>query len=108
MLIYGISTCATVKKARAALPGAGFRDVRAAPLSPEERAELIAQFGDKIVNRASMTWRKLDEGARAAPLDALLAAHPTLMKRPVIRDGQGALHLGWTKPVQAALGLDAD
>lgn len=105
MVIYGIPTCATVKKAQAGLPGASFRDVRAEPLSEAERAEFIAAFGDKIINRASMTWRKLSATEQAQSPDALLVQNPTIMKRPVIRDGQGQLHLGWAKSVQAALGL---
>lgn len=106
MIVYGIPTCDTVKKAIAALTAAGhevtFRDVRAAPLTAAERAEFIAAFGDRIVNRASTTWRSLSDDDRAQDPDALLAAHPTLMKRPVIRAGC-TLHLGWAKPVQAAL-----
>lgn len=106
MIVYGIPTCDTVKKAIAALTAAGhdvsFRDVRATPLTPAERAEFLAAFGEKVVNRASTTWRTLSEEDRAQDPDALLAAHPALMKRPVIRAGD-ALHLGWAKPVQAAL-----
>ncbi len=105
MEVWGISTCDTVRKARAALPGAVYRDVRAMPLAADERAALIAAFGDRIVNRASATWRKLSEAERSASLDALLATHPTLMKRPVIRDDQGALHLGWSAEVRQALGV---
>ncbi|KFE36889.1 arsenate reductase family protein [Thioclava atlantica] len=104
MIVYGISTCDTVRKARKALEAAGreveFRDVRAEPLSSAETAEFEAAFGDKIVNRASTTWRSLSEAERAAPVADLLRAHPALMKRPVIREG-GKLTLGWAKPVQA-------
>ena len=106
MIVYGIPTCETVKKAIAALRAAGhdvaFRDVRAEPLSAAERAEFVAAFGEKIVNRGSMTWRNLPEPERARIPDVLIAAHPTLMKRPVIRQGD-RLHLGWTKAVQAEL-----
>ena len=106
MIVYGIPTCETVKKSIAALKAAGhdvtFRDVRAEPLTGAERAEFVAAFGEKIVNRASMTWRKLSEADRAASPEALIAAHPTLMKRPVIRAGD-TLHLGWAKAVQAEL-----
>lgn len=106
MIVYGIPTCDTVRKALAALRAAGhdpaFRDVRANPLTPAERAEFLAAFGDRVINRASTTWRTLSDEDRARDPDALLAAHPALMKRPVIRAG-GALHLGWAKPVQAAL-----
>ncbi|PTV97172.1 arsenate reductase-like glutaredoxin family protein [Rhodobacter aestuarii] len=104
MIVYGIKTCGTVQKALAALTEAGkapvLRDVRAEPLSPDEIAEFEAAFGEKLVNRASMTWRKLSDDERAQPVAALIAAHPTLMKRPVIR-GNG-LTLGWTKDSQAA------
>lgn len=106
MILYGIPTCETVKKALSALRAAGhdvaFRDVRAEPLTAAERGEFIAAFGDKIVNRASTTWRKLSPEDQALPPDALLAAHPTLMKRPVIRAGC-TLHLGWAKAVQQAV-----
>lgn len=103
-LVYGIKTCDTVRKAMAALAAAGqapvLRDVRTEPLSPEEIAEFSAAFGEKLINRASTTWRGLDEEERARPMAELLAAHPTLMKRPVIRGR--ALTLGWDKAAQAA------
>lgn len=104
IVIYGIKTCDACRKALKALPGAQLRDIRAEPLSAAERAEFIAAFGDAILNRASTTWRGLDEAARGSAPDALLAAHPTLMKRPVIRSGD-ALHLGWKVDVQRALGV---
>ncbi|KEO51475.1 arsenate reductase family protein [Thioclava pacifica] len=104
MIVFGISTCDTVRKARKALEAAGrdveFRDVRAEPLTAEEIAEFETAFGDKIVNRASTTWRGLSDEERAAPIADLLSGHPALMKRPVIREGD-KLTLGWTKPVQA-------
>lgn len=104
MIVYGISTCDTVRKARKALEMAGlapdFRDVRAEPLSGAEIAKFTEVFGDRIVNRASTTWRGLSEAERAAPVADLLRAYPTLMKRPVIREGD-KLTLGWAKDVQA-------
>ncbi|MBW0157430.1 arsenate reductase family protein [Sedimentimonas flavescens] len=107
MILYGIPTCDTCRKAKKALEAAGhqvtLRDVRAEPLSGDEIAEFVAQFGERIVNRASTTWRGLTEVERAAPVPDLLAAHPTLMKRPVIRGAQ--LTLGWDKAAQAAQGL---
>lgn len=110
MIVYGIRTCDTVRKAIAALTSAGhmaaLRDVRAEPLAPSDWARLLAVFGDRLVNRASTTWRGLDEAARALPAAELLARHPGAMKRPVIeRDGQ--LWLGWGKEVHAAVLADA-
>lgn len=99
MILYGIPTCDTCRKARAALQDAGvavtFRDIRAEPLSAAERAEFLAAFGDKLVNRSSTTWRGLSEDERGQAPDALLAAHPALMKRPVVRAGD-LLTLGWS------------
>jgi len=105
MEIWGLPTCDTCRKARAALPAARFRDIRAEPLTAAEIAGLLAQFGDKTVNRASTTWRGLSEAERALPPEDLLARHPALMKRPVIR-ADGGTHLGFTPAVRAALGLD--
>lgn len=104
MELWGLKTCDTCRKALAALPGATFRDVRAQPLTPAEIAALLARFGPALVNRASTTWRGLDEEQRALDPAALLAAHPALMKRPVIRAGD-VWHLGWTPAVREALGL---
>lgn len=104
MIVYGIKTCDTVRKALRALEVAGkapvLRDVRAEPLSRAEIAEFEAAFGEKLVNRASATWRALSEVERALPLADLLTAHPTLMKRPVIRGA--TLTLGWDGAAQAA------
>lgn len=106
MILYGLKTCDTCRKALKALAAAGrapaFRDVRAEPLSSAEIARFHEAFGDKLVNRASTTWRNLTEAERGQPAQTLIAAHPALMKRPVIEAG-GRLTLGWGKDVQAAL-----
>ena len=61
--------------------------------------------GDRLLNKASTTWRNLSDedkaGAESDPA-ALLIANPTLIKRPVIEAG-GEIHVGWKKDVQAAL-----
>lgn len=108
MILYGISTCDTCKKAMKALQAAGnavtFRDVRAEPLSEAEIAEFVAAFGPAIINRQSTTWRGLSDFLRASEPEAQLAAQPTLMKRPVIRSDAG-LTLGWDEAVRARLGV---
>lgn len=106
MILYGISTCDTCKKALKALEAAGhevsFRDVRAEPLTHAEIDEFVLAFGDAIINRSSTTWRGLNDWLKASDPEAQLAAQPTLMKRPVIRTDD-ALHLGWDAGVQAKL-----
>lgn len=104
MRIFGLKTCDTCRAAIKALPGAEFIDVRAAPLDASDIARFLEAFGDALVNRRSTTWRGLSEVDRAGDPAALLAAHPALMKRPVIEDGE-TLHLGWTPAVRGALGL---
>lgn len=103
MRFYGLKTCDTCRKALKSLgDGVTVVDVRADGVPPDQLVRFHATFGDKIVNRASATWRGLSDSERALDPLALLAAHPTLMKRPVI-EADGRLYLGWGKDVQAAL-----
>lgn len=108
MILYGLPGCDSCRAATKALSAAGrevsLRDVRAEPLTEDELAELIATLGPALVNRRSTTWRGLSEAERVAEPLALLAAHPTLMKRPVLRDG-GRITLGWDKAARVAWGL---
>lgn len=104
MIIYGLKTCDTCRKALKSLPDAVFRDVRADGIPDDLLERAFAQFGSSLLNTRSTTWRGLDENERAhAPL-TLLAQHPTLMKRPLIDTGD-ALFLGWTPEARAALGV---
>ncbi|KIC50756.1 ArsC/Spx/MgsR family protein [Tateyamaria sp. ANG-S1] len=104
MEIYGLKTCDTCRKAIKALSDAQFVDVRADGVPADVMDAALAAFGDALVNTRSTTWRGLSEEERKGAPKDLLAAHPTLMKRPLIA-ANGGLHLGWTKDVQAALGV---
>ena len=102
MLIYGLKTCDSCRKAMKALAGARLVDVRAEGVPPELLRRASDEFGPALLNTRSTTWRGLSEAERARePLD-LIADHPALMKRPLIDDGT-RLHLGWGPDVQAAL-----
>ncbi len=105
MQLYGLKSCDTCRKALKALPGAVLVDVRAngVPQAVLEAAQ--ARFGAALVNTRSTTWRGLSEAERAEPALDLLAAHPALMKRPLIVTEAGDMHLGWTPEVRAALGV---
>ncbi|KJZ21048.1 arsenate reductase family protein [Loktanella sp. S4079] len=104
MRFFGLKTCDTCRKALKSLQAAGFTpeiiDVRADGVSAADLAKIVDEFGEKAINRASTTWRGLsDEEKSGAPL-ALLAAHPTLMKRPVI-EADGVWTIGWKADAQA-------
>lgn len=102
MIIYGLGTCDTCRKARKALPSAEFVDVRADGMPADVLEKAFEIFGDKLLNTRSTTWRSLSEDERLGSAFELVSKHPLLMKRPLISD-EGALYLGWTKDVQAAL-----
>ncbi len=106
MMIYGLSTCAICQKARKALEAGGidvsFRDVRAEPLSDAELAELIAEFGDRLIDRKSNDYRALNDWLKNSEAEAQISAQPKLMARPVIHD-RDTFYLGWDEAVQMAL-----
>ncbi|MCC1494802.1 ArsC/Spx/MgsR family protein [Cognatishimia sp. F0-27] len=104
MILYGLKTCDTCRKARKALPEADFRDVRDDGVPQPVLEAALERFGDKLLNTRSTTWRGLDDAARAAAPLSLLAEHPTLMKRPLIVNGDEMV-LGWDAQARAALGV---
>lgn len=112
LTVYALKSCDTCKKAQKALTEAGvayeMKDVRADGV-PEAMLKgwLDSVGADLLVNKRSTTWRSLSDEEKSAADDpaalvALLAANPTLIKRPVITDGD-AIHVGWGKDTQAAL-----
>lgn len=112
LTFYGLKSCDTCKKAQKSLMASGrdldIRDVRADGAPEAALTAWIAEHGtDALINRRSTTWRGLDDAARAKAETpegavALLLQHPTLMKRPVIVDGDRT-YVGWSKDVEAAL-----
>lgn len=106
MMIYGLSTCAQCQKATKALEAQGdkvtFRDVRADPLTEAELAELIAEFGDNLVDRSTNDYRGLNSWLKNSEAEAQISAQPKVMARPIIRDGE-TLYLGWSAVVQDAV-----
>lgn len=107
--IFGLKNCDTCRKALKFMGNAGLSaelvDVREVALPDTVLDQALARFSSALLNTRSTTWRGLHENERARPPRDLLRAYPALMKRPLIRDGQGTLHLGWTAQTQAALGI---
>lgn len=106
MIVFGISTCDTTKKAVKAIERAGlpvtFRDIRANPLTRDEIDAIVTEFGSLAVNKQSTTYRSFSDFLRESEPEAQIAAQPTVMKRPVIQTETG-WHLGWDAEVEAAL-----
>lgn len=102
--VYGIRNCDTCRSTLKYLDTRNvphtFHDFRAEGL-PEELVAgwLKTLHGEYLLNRRSATWRKLSEAEkRAADSDPLpvLLKHPTLIKRPVITDGETILDIGFS------------
>ena len=90
--LYGIPNCDTVKKARVWLDARGisyaFHDYKKAGADPAKLAAWCAVAGwDKVLNRASTTFRILPDAEREnldeSKAIALMAAHPSCIKRPI-------------------------
>ncbi len=102
MILYGLKSCDTCRKALKSMPNAQFRDVREDGVPQGVLESAYAALGDALLNTRSTTWRGLEEAERAENPLSLIAKHPTLMKRPLI-EKDGEFFLGWSKDVQAAL-----
>lgn len=103
--LYGIPNCDTVKKARAWLTEHGiahtFHDFKKHGVPEADLDRWLAAAGwEKVVNRQGTTWRKLDEALRLAVVDdssacALLLAHPSAIRRPVVEWADGSVTSGF-------------
>lgn len=102
--IYGLKNCDTCRKARKWLDTHDivhrFVDYRENPVPAATLKAWAAAVGtwDQLINRRSTTWRQLSDAERetndAAAWVKLIAAHPTLVKRPVLLDGK-AIRVGF-------------
>jgi arsenate reductase len=100
MIIYGIKTCDTIRKARKWLDihqlNYEFHDFRTQGINPIQLRAWVAEAGWQIlVNKRSTTWRNLPEETKSA-MDETLALfvmedNPTLIKRPILEISTGIL-----------------
>ena len=105
--VYGLARCSTCINARQWLEGQGveasFTDYRDHPLPAESLTRWSRELGgwEKLVNRASMTWRNLPEARKAPASDdewlALVAEFPALVRRPLVVWPDGAVTAGFTE-----------
>lgn len=95
--LYGLPGCDACRRARAWLEARGatyrFNDVRADGIDNALLARACAALGwETVLNRRSTTWRALPASEREDVSDcagavALIARHPTLLKRPLLDTG---------------------
>lgn len=110
--IYGIKNCDTMKKAFTWLDAQGiaytFHDYRKSGISPDTLARWCERLGwEALVNKRGTTWRKLDPAqqtiASSADAIALMAAHTSVIRRPVIETASGEIVAGFDPEHLAAL-----
>lgn len=98
--VYGIKNCDTIKKARAWLDthaiAYDFHDYKTQGIDSARLARWVELVGwEPLLNRAGTTFRKLDEadkqGLDADKASALMLAHPSMIKRPVVEYPGGLL-----------------
>ena len=105
MRIFALKSCDTCKKAIKALRDTDHDpeviDVRADGVSDADLDTIVKTFDTAAINKSSTTWRGMDETEKTMPIRSLLRMYPTLMKRPVIQNGD-TWTIGWKEDAQAA------
>jgi arsenate reductase len=107
--VHGIPNCDTVKKARAWFASnridTAWHDFKKQGV-PEAALDtwLEAVGWERLLNRQGTTWRKLDDAAKAAVVDAasakaLMLAQSSVIKRPVVQWADGSVSVGFDEPV---------
>jgi Spx/MgsR family transcriptional regulator len=103
--LYGITNCDTVKRARAWLTQQGivyeFHDFKKLGV-PSARLPTWADAVGlaTLINRQGTAWRKLEEAQRQSAEDlpgalALLSAHASVIKRPLVEWPDGRVSVGF-------------
>lgn len=105
--LYGIPNCDTVRKARAWLAHHGvayqFHDFKKQGVPESALQAWIHAIGwEPLVNRRGTSWRQLDPATQAGVTDAasaaaVMRAHASVIKRPVVDWG-----------TQVTVGFDAE
>jgi arsenate reductase len=109
--LHGIPNCDTIKKARAWLDARGiphaFHDYKKHGIAADTLAAWAARAGwERLLNRSGTTFRQLPPEATATLTEAralaLMAAHPSLIRRPVLTHAD-TLEIGFDPARYAAV-----
>jgi arsenate reductase len=107
--LYGITTCDTVRKARAWLDQQGvvyrFHDFRKDGLEATSLAGWLDALGwEAVLNKAGTSFRALPDADKSGlgrdKAAALILANPTLVKRPVV-EADGRVLVGFKPALYA-------
>jgi len=110
--IYGISNCDTMKKARNWLQANGleteFHNYKKSGCDSSLAKLFLSTFPlEQVVNKRGTTWRKLDDDTKqnlsVESAAALMSENPSLIKRPILQQGNTWLIGFDEKEWQAAL-----
>jgi Spx/MgsR family transcriptional regulator len=105
LTVYGLRSCDTCRKARKFLAERDidfrFHDVRDDGLDIQMLERWVSRIDwQKLLNRRSLTWRKIPDVDRAdIDMDralALIIENPTLLKRPVL-ESESLLAVGFSE-----------
>ncbi|HEY9210336.1 MAG TPA: ArsC family reductase [Methylotenera sp.] len=99
MKLYGIPNCNTVKKARDWLDANNiayeFHDFKKQGIDEATINSWLSQYPwEKLINRAGLTWRGLDDAIKSSVTDnisatTLMQAKTSVIKRPIlVKDGK--------------------
>jgi|TARA_B100001059_G_scaffold221600_1_gene244705 arsenate reductase len=94
MIIYGLKNCDACKTLLKTKPHFVLVDVSITPVPRDILDEALKIFGEKLINKSSTTWRKLDTKTREQKPLEIIMTNPKVMKRPLVQLKSGELLLG--------------
>ena len=95
MIIYGLKNCDVCKALLKVEPDFELFDVSITPVPENILEKAIENFGEALINKRSLTWRKLDTETRQKQAHEIIRLHPKVMKRPLVEHKSGDLSLGF-------------
>ena len=115
LILYGITNCNTVKKARDWLTINGisveFHDFKKQGVSAALLENWLSQVShEKLINRAGQTWRGLEDATKNSIIDnasaiALMQTKTSVIKRPILEKNGKIVCLGFDEAVYKELFL---
>lgn len=115
--LYGIPNCDTIKKAKTWLDNNEveyqFHNYKTDNISSLKLETWFKQQPiDKVINKASSTFRKLSESDKASISEqnaaiALIQNQPSMIKRPILEDASGIVAIGFKPELYSSIFSDS-